>query len=1590
MNNRSRNNNNENIDTSTSTRYKHQRLSQDEDDYEYNNNNDEEDFDINPSNSSLMAANEEEEEFEFDPGLYSFEDEIEFDNKYNVYQNERREKKQKMMKTMALLKEKSSSFLPLKLVFFLLLTIVFGTTLYIHLARGGITRIEFHPFAGDDDDDNNNDNDGDFLIADIPKEEEESLLSSSKMLENTTTSSSSKCNPLSYDIHSHEVHFNPDANLNQRDPFQVHDPTWYGGIFQNPPHPSIPVESFDDIDGHISDDNVGFIKDPDIFNNTVVFCSEGDLYLTHINDDKEVLPAMRLTSTEGNVISPKINPKYPFLIAFTATYTGHREVYLMDLRPNHRSNPSMRLTYTDSEYGVLGIAGWEDDGTSLVVSSYNREVAMEDVRLYKIGVLVNNQKQESNISSDNKNHPRMTQNQQNRFSVSSSQSVTISNIKAIPLSQAIDAVVDNDSECRYFTRFKQSSNTARYVGGTAENIWAYCSGEAIAVPLTNDYNGTSKDPEIYAASNGKKYLFFLSDRNLVNNEWSPSTMNVWVTLLPKKRHIYGNRSNKLLPIKITSISCKTGMHVQEFAIDRTNGNVILRVGADLHIITASEITNIITAKSTSISAEVSKLPIVVYSDFNNLHERIIPIRYPSHVTTIDAFGTSFGTISALMTARGQVFVNPVIPDTEALRPYGGGAMNLPPRRYRVAPGSLTGGMIRIHGSWFIPNSNSLALALATDPLSPTAEMAFYILDVSPGSMINFDDVSNLPVPFIGGHVNGGSVLEGGLGSISVESVVISPCGRRFAWTDTDGRIVVMTFPTYSTNSNDLYVLPQTNNVNEPMTGIDARLTFSPAGRYLAIEHSARNKFRIITIGDLGDPSSHELIPNQFVQATADRFNSMSPLWGRSPVDFKVESTQTNGSDTKMSTTLFFLTDRDVILSRNSSPWGTRAPQPFFGKNTLVYALPLTTTEDEGIINPLYDVFRGSFVGGGASELISDRLVKISQEMDDKINITSSESQNQEDSAPLDLEINFGDQTDEMAFARRAYVISEIPPLEYVFIHQLSDDASLILAMKNSDGTLNLAVFAYGSFPQNSLKEVSIDVPGKSLNDIGISSDREFIYITYSGVTKIIKNSAEEFMSKIVGDVEFSKNIVDTEDWAISVWPKLEYQQMYSDAWRMLRDFYYDPNMGSVDWNAVHGKYLPLVGRCGKREELDDVLKQMASELSALHVFVYGGEYNDPLHGSYEATSANQIASLGAVLERSMEWGGYIVKEIPESDPDFNPLDGYMIYSPLSDKTLKMSGQRGLLPGDVIVSVNGEAVLSSPDINMLLRGMSGRSIRLEVLRVESKSALKRHSEISDSIISEPLIVVPISPANASTLRYSAWEWKTRSEAKKLAREAGFTIGYMHLQSMSGSQGEDAFVRGFYPDFDKQGLIIDVRHNHGGNIDSWLLDVLQRKAWMFWQGRATNITTGGLGWDEHYAFRGHIVVLTDEKTSSDGEGFSRGISELGLGKLVGTRTWGGGIWLSSDNTLVDRGIATAPEFGTYNANFGWGLGIEQLGVTPDFIVDNNPREAYDGKDAQLELAIQILRDWILEEPIVIPKAPVAHKNMALSKKAEGCSA
>ena len=188
----------------------------------------------------------------------------------------------------------------------------------------------------------------------------------------------------------------------------------------------------------------------------------------------------------------------------------------------------------------------------------------------------------------------------------------------------------------------------------------------------------------------------------------------------------------------------------------------------------------------------------------------------------------------------------------------------------------------------------------------------------------------------------------------------------------------------------------------------------------------------------------------------------------------------------------------------------------------------------------------------------------------------------------------------------------------------------------------------------------------------------------------------------------------------------------------------------------------------------------------------------------------------------------------------------------------------------------------------------------------------------------------------------------------------------LQNPKEFAGATSLAREFFPVFQRQGLIIDVRHNRGGNIDSWILGRLLRRAWFYWQPRV-----GDPYWNMQYAFRGHLTVLCNERTASDGEAFSEGFKRLGLGKVIGTRTWGGEIWRSSQRWLVDSGMATAAEIGVYGPEGNWL--IEGVGVEPDIVVDNLPHATFKGEDAQLEAAVKHLQGLIEDDPRPVPPTP-----------------
>ena len=705
----------------------------------------------------------------------------------------------------------------------------------------------------------------------------------------------------------------------------------------------------------------------------------------------------------------------------------------------------------------------------------------------------------------------------------------------------------------------------------------------------------------------------------------------------------------------------------------------------------------------------------------------------------------------------------------------------------------------------------------------------------------------------------------------------SPDGSRVAHYDKDQQLWI-----YEVASR------QQKQVAKSDEGGFADVRWSPDGKWLAYRAPATNQLAQLHLYSVDNGRSTAI--------TTDRYDSYSPEF--SP-------------DGKW---LYFLSDRNFV-SVVPSPWGSRQPEPFFDKQTKIFHVSLKPGERSP--------FQPDDELSGVTPAATD---KPGEKPGDKPETKPGETPDKPSGKPAAPP----------SPAPAAQAVKPLPPVTVDLTGIQTRLLEVPVPAGNysdlaSDGKRLYFFSSEAGSPRNSLRTLAIEnkspKPEVFMDDVAayeLSQDRK----------KILVRKGQELFVFDVGakaPADTTKNRVPLTGWSFRLDPRDEWRQMFTEAWRLERDYFYDRGMHGVDWAAMKAKYMPLVDRVTDRAELSNILAQMVGELSALHIFVRGGDLR-------RGTDQVPMASLGATYVRDDKAGGYRVEHVYLSDPDI-PDE----LSPLARVGVNVQA------GDVIEAINGVPTLSVPHIHALLRDQAGKQMRLKV-KPKGGGA------------SRDVIVTPVTMAAENDLRYDEWEYTRRLEVEKATKNR---MGYVHLRAMGGGNMAE-WQREFYPVFDREGLIIDVRHNNGGNIDSWILEKLLRKAWFFWQPRV-----GNPSWNMPFAFRGHLVVLVDENTASDGEAFAEGVRRLGLGKVIGTRTWGGEIWLSANNFLVDRGIATAAETGVFGPEGEWL--IEGHGVDPDIVVDNLPHETFKGKDAQLEAAIRYLEEEIRKKPVPKPVAP-----------------
>lgn len=607
--------------------------------------------------------------------------------------------------------------------------------------------------------------------------------------------------------------------------------------------------------------------------------------------------------------------------------------------------------------------------------------------------------------------------------------------------------------------------------------------------------------------------------------------------------------------------------------------------------------------------------------------------------------------------------------------------------------------------------------------------------------------------------------------------------------------------------------------------------------------------------------------------TSDRVDSYSPSW--SP-------------DGKW---LYFLSDRH-FQSLVRSPWGPRQPEPFFDKTTKIYMIALNKDQ------------RSPFKA--SDELQDSESAKKDKKTDKKDDTKKKDSK---ESVVVNIDLD--------GIQKR---VLEVPVSPGDYGSLMANDKRLFwteaeTSLMRNRNLMTLDINNKDPKPKKLVENIrSYDLSGDKKKTLVRKGSN--IYVFDSGSSAPAK---------------LDKNKVDLSKWTFSIDPREEWRQMFVDAWRLERDYFYDRNLHGVDYDGLLARHLPLVDRVANRAELSDLIAQLVGELSALHIYVSGGDHR-------RGDDQIRPASLGARLIRDEGAGGYRIDHIYKSEPDYiNRL------SPLAKADVNVN------EGDIILDINGVPTLSVTHPGELLNNKAGQQV---LLRIKSRSSGSESN----------VVLKPISPGAESNLRYDEWEYSRRMAVEE---SGNGDIGYVHLRAMGGNNYSE-WVRNFYPVFNRKGLIIDVRHNRGGNIDSWILEKLLRKAWFYWSDRVDQPT-----WNMQYAFRGHMVVLCNERTASDGEAFAEGFRRLGLGEIIGTRTWGGEIWLSFNNRLVDRGIASAAQSGVYGPEGEWL--IEGHGVDPDIVVDNLPHATFKGEDAQLNAAIEYLKDKIRKDPVPVPPVP-----------------
>ncbi len=492
--------------------------------------------------------------------------------------------------------------------------------------------------------------------------------------------------------------------------------------------------------------------------------------------------------------------------------------------------------------------------------------------------------------------------------------------------------------------------------------------------------------------------------------------------------------------------------------------------------------------------------------------------------------------------------------------------------------------------------------------------------------------------------------------------------------------------------------------------------------------------------------------------------------------------------------------------------------------------------------------------------------------------------------------------------------TETLPLKKGNYRNLSVNGTSLFFLNGDEGNFNrFEVAGHGpmtlfSWSFSTQKETSLS---EGIDGYRLSADGGTIIFTKSGAVSLLPSS---------GGTPAALKLSDLKVWYD---PVSEWRQIFNEAWRMERDYYYEPGMHGQDWNLMKEKYGRLVDRASCRQDLTFIIGEMIAELNTSHTYVYGGE-------SKRRAEPVSIGMLGADYSIDRQSNLYRFTKIYR-EKDWSRE----AWPPLAKPGVN------IIEGEYLLKVNNTEVKADKEIYSYFVGLAGKQV---TLTVNSKPLQEGARQVT---------VVPAGSENS--FRYMDW---LESNRKAVDKASGGKIGYIYLPDTWNGSATD-FPRYFYSQTKKEGLIIDGRFNGGGLDPEIFLQRLQKKPHAFWTRRQSA--------DQpipHLAVDAHMALITNRYAGSGGDELPYEFRWFGMGPIIGTRTWGGLVGVSMFIELIDGGTITAPDYRIYNEKGEWV--VENEGVTPDIVIDIDSRKYADGYDTQLMKAVEVVMKKIEENP------------------------